>query len=134
MLGQVAQVLTQLGPIHGRPSPVRGSAATSAVPPQYRVTNSTASAKPRRRLAVGTRKLSAWRWKQRDILVHALPLFHQHGLGGVHATLIAGSRLHLLPRFEPESLALHLEKVLEGVLVIGLALAVLEREPTRQTV
>ena len=38
------------------------------------------------------------------MLVHALPLFHQHGLGGVHATLIAGSRLSCLTRFDPEAL------------------------------
>ena len=48
--------------------------------------------------------MSAWRWRARDVLVHALPLFHQHGLGGVHATLIAGSRLSCLTRFDPEAL------------------------------
>ncbi len=34
----------------------------------------------------------AWRWTADDVLVHALPLSHQHGLGAVHATLLAGSR------------------------------------------
>jgi len=48
--------------------------------------------------------MTAWRWSADDVLVHALPLYHQHGLGGVHATLIAGSRLHLLPHFEPAEL------------------------------
>jgi len=48
--------------------------------------------------------MAAWRWSRDDVLVHALPLFHQHGLGGLHATLIAGSSLHLLPRFTPEDL------------------------------
>ena len=48
--------------------------------------------------------MAAWRWSQHDVLVHALPLFHQHGLGGLHATLIAGSRLHVLPQFTPEGL------------------------------
>ena len=48
--------------------------------------------------------MAAWRWRRYDILVHALPLFHQHGLGGLHATLIAGSSLHLLPRFDPQEL------------------------------
>lgn len=47
----------------------------------------------------------AWRWSARDVLVHALPLSHQHGLGGVHATLLAGSRAVVLPRFAPEDLA-----------------------------
>jgi len=48
--------------------------------------------------------MAAWRWSKDEVLVHALPVFHQHGLGGVHATLIAGSRLHLLPHFTPEEL------------------------------
>ena len=34
-----------------------------------------------------------------DVLVHALPLYHQHGLGGVHATLIAGATAHIRSRF-----------------------------------
>ena len=54
--------------------------------------------------------MAAWRWKRYDRLVHALPLFHQHGLGGFHATLIAGSSLHLLPRFDPEELLRAAEK------------------------
>jgi malonyl-CoA/methylmalonyl-CoA synthetase len=43
--------------------------------------------------------MAAWRWTGDDVLVHALPLHHQHGLGGVHATLIAGSSAHLLAKF-----------------------------------
>ena len=48
--------------------------------------------------------MAAWRWSADDVLVHALPLFHQHGLGGLHATLIAGSTLRVLPRFDSEQL------------------------------
>jgi acyl-CoA synthetase (AMP-forming)/AMP-acid ligase II len=48
--------------------------------------------------------MAAWRWTAGDVLVHALPLFHQHGLGGVHATLIAGSTAHLRSRFDPADL------------------------------
>ncbi len=48
--------------------------------------------------------MAAWRWTAGDVLVHALPLFHQHGLGGVHATLIAGSTAHLQSRFDPAGL------------------------------
>ncbi len=48
--------------------------------------------------------MAAWRWTADDVLVHALPLFHQHGLGGVHATLIAGSTAHLRSRFDPADL------------------------------
>ncbi|MEA2323388.1 MAG: malonyl-CoA/methylmalonyl-CoA synthetase [Solirubrobacteraceae bacterium] len=46
----------------------------------------------------------AWRWSADDVLVHALPLFHQHGLGGVHATLLAGSRAVIASRLDPERL------------------------------
>ena len=48
--------------------------------------------------------MAAWRWTADDVLVHALPLFHQHGLGGVHATLIAGSTAHLRSRFDAADL------------------------------
>ena len=43
--------------------------------------------------------MAAWRWTADDVLVHALPLFHQHGLSGLHATLIAGSSAHIRSRF-----------------------------------
>ena len=48
--------------------------------------------------------MAAWRWTAGDVLIHALPLFHQHGLGGVHATLIAGSTAHLRSRSDPAGL------------------------------
>jgi acyl-CoA synthetase (AMP-forming)/AMP-acid ligase II len=52
-----------------------------------------------RQLAVSIRAaMAAWRWTAGDVLVHALPLFHQHGLGGVHATLVAGSTAHIRSR------------------------------------
>ena len=58
-----------------------------------------------RQLATSIRSaMAAWRWTSGDVLVHALPLFHQHGLGGVHATLIAGSTAHLQSRFDPAGL------------------------------
>ena len=47
----------------------------------------------------------AWRWQSDDVLVHGLPLFHQHGLSGVHAGLVAGSRTVVLSAFDPVSLA-----------------------------
>jgi malonyl-CoA/methylmalonyl-CoA synthetase len=44
----------------------------------------------------------AWRWSPEDRLVHALPLFHMHGLGvALHGTLQAGASALLLPRFDP---------------------------------
>jgi malonyl-CoA/methylmalonyl-CoA synthetase len=44
--------------------------------------------------------MMAWRWGRDEVLVHALPLTHQHGLGGLHATLLAGSHAVLEPRFD----------------------------------
>jgi acyl-CoA synthetase (AMP-forming)/AMP-acid ligase II len=58
-----------------------------------------------RQLAVSIRSaMAAWRWSEGDVLVHALPLFHQHGLGGVHAALIAGGSVHIVPTFTPAGL------------------------------
>ena len=45
----------------------------------------------------------AWRWSADDVMAHALPLSHQHGLGGLHATLIAGSHAVIEPRFDAAS-------------------------------
>ena len=58
-----------------------------------------------RQLVVSIRSaMAAWGWSADDVLVHALPLFHQHGLGGVHAALIAGSTAHLQSRFDAAAL------------------------------
>jgi malonyl-CoA/methylmalonyl-CoA synthetase len=43
----------------------------------------------------------SWRWAPEDVLVHALPLSHQHGLGGLHATLLSGSRAIVQDGFDP---------------------------------
>jgi len=43
--------------------------------------------------------MAAWRWHGDDVLVHALPLYHQHGLGGLHAALIAGGTVHIRSKF-----------------------------------
>jgi acyl-CoA synthetase (AMP-forming)/AMP-acid ligase II len=48
--------------------------------------------------------MAAWRWQPDDVLVHALPLYHQHGLGGVHAALIAGGTVHIRSKFSADSL------------------------------
>lgn len=48
--------------------------------------------------------MRAWDWSSTDTLVHALPLFHQHGLSGVHASLVAGSSAAILSSFDPERL------------------------------
>jgi malonyl-CoA/methylmalonyl-CoA synthetase len=46
----------------------------------------------------------AWGWTPDDVLVHALPLFHVHGLVlGVLGSLRVGGSVELLPRFTPEA-------------------------------
>jgi acyl-CoA synthetase (AMP-forming)/AMP-acid ligase II len=56
-------------------------------------------------LAVSIRSaMAAWHWRADDILVHALPLYHQHGLSGLHAALIAGGTVHIRSRFSPADL------------------------------
>jgi acyl-CoA synthetase (AMP-forming)/AMP-acid ligase II len=58
-----------------------------------------------RQLAVSIRAaMAAWRWHSDDVLVHALPLYHQHGLGGVHAALIAGGTVHIRSKFSAADL------------------------------
>jgi acyl-CoA synthetase (AMP-forming)/AMP-acid ligase II len=59
-----------------------------------------------RQLALSIRSpMAAWRWSEDDVLVHALPLYHQHGLGGLHTALIAGSTVHIRAKFTPADLA-----------------------------
>lgn len=44
----------------------------------------------------------AWDWSPDDVLVHALPFFHVHGLAlGLFGTLRHGASLRLLARFDP---------------------------------
>ena len=48
--------------------------------------------------------VAAWRWEDGDRLVHALPLFHAHGLCvGLFGTLLAGASAVLLGRFDPQA-------------------------------
>jgi malonyl-CoA/methylmalonyl-CoA synthetase len=47
---------------------------------------------------------TAWRFTDRDVLLHALPIFHAHGLFvACNVTLAAGGEMIFLPRFEIES-------------------------------
>lgn len=49
---------------------------------------------------------AVWRWSAADTVVHALPLFHVHGLVlGCFGSLRVGGHLRWLPRFEPAALA-----------------------------
>jgi malonyl-CoA/methylmalonyl-CoA synthetase len=52
-----------------------------------------------------------WRFTASDLLLHALPLFHAHGLFvGVNTTLAAGASLLLLPKFDPVMVLEHLPR------------------------
>jgi malonyl-CoA/methylmalonyl-CoA synthetase len=45
-----------------------------------------------------------WRFTDRDVLLHALPIFHSHGLFvAINVTLTAGGAMILLPRFDPDA-------------------------------
>ena len=51
-----------------------------------------------------SRSRSTWRWDAGDRLVHALPIFHGHGLCvGLYTSLLAGSSVVLLPRFDVDA-------------------------------
>src|SRR5262249_13866688 len=49
--------------------------------------------------------MAAWGWRDGDVLAHALPLFHQHGLAGVHAVLVTGGTASISSRFTAAGLA-----------------------------
>ncbi len=60
--------------------------------------------------------MAGWRWTGEDVLVHALPLYHQHGLGGLHAALIAGGTVHIRSKFTPADLVQTIEQTRASVL------------------
>ena len=44
-----------------------------------------------------------WGWKKGDVLIHALPIFHVHGLFvAIHGALINGSKMIWLSKFDPQ--------------------------------
>jgi len=45
-----------------------------------------------------------WGWKKGDVLIHALPIFHVHGLFvAIHAALLNGSKMIWFAKFEPKA-------------------------------
>jgi malonyl-CoA/methylmalonyl-CoA synthetase len=60
-------------------------------------------------LAQARGAIEAWRWTEADHLVHALPLFHLHGLAmGLTGSLLTGSEMTLVG-FEPARVVAELE-------------------------
>ncbi|MEJ5902022.1 malonate--CoA ligase [Ochrobactrum teleogrylli] len=60
----------------------------------------------------------SWHFTSADRLIHALPIFHTHGLFvASNVTLISGASMFLLPKFDPDQIVARLPKttVLMGV-------------------
>jgi malonyl-CoA/methylmalonyl-CoA synthetase len=61
-------------------------------------------------LAQARGAIEMWRWTASDILVHALPLFHLHGLGmGLNGTLLSGGSATLV-HFSPQAVVAELTR------------------------
>ena len=58
-----------------------------------------------------------WGWKPGDVLIHALPIFHVHGLFvAIHGALLNGSKMIWLSKFEPKKV---IEKLPEATVFMG---------------
>lgn len=58
-----------------------------------------------------------WGWQPDDVLIHALPIFHVHGLFvAIHGALLNGSKMIWLSKFDPK---LVLEKMPEATVFMG---------------
>ena len=59
-----------------------------------------------RNLAANARALfEVWGWQRDDVLLHALPVFHVHGLFvALHCAMLGGSTVEFLPRFDTEAI------------------------------
>ena len=70
-------------------------------------------------LASNARALRAcWGWRDDDVLLHALPIFHVHGLFiALHCALLGGTPTIFLPRFDAEAIVRYLPEstVMMGV-------------------
>lgn len=52
-----------------------------------------------------------WHWQPDDVLLHALPLFHVHGLFvASHGALLNGSKMIFLPKFDADEVMRHLPR------------------------
>jgi malonyl-CoA/methylmalonyl-CoA synthetase len=52
-----------------------------------------------------------WNWQPGDVLLHALPLFHVHGLFvASHGALLNGSKMIFLPKFDSKEVLRHLPR------------------------
>src|SRR5690606_4679045 len=52
-----------------------------------------------------------WRWRRGDVLLHALPIFHVHGLFvACNGALLSGSPMLWLARFDPQAVIARLAR------------------------
>jgi malonyl-CoA/methylmalonyl-CoA synthetase len=52
-----------------------------------------------------------WDWRDGDVLIHALPIFHVHGLFvATHGALLNGSKMFWLAKFEPKTVIANLPR------------------------
>jgi malonyl-CoA/methylmalonyl-CoA synthetase len=52
-----------------------------------------------------------WRWRRGDVLLHALPIFHVHGLFvASHGALLSGNKMIWLAKFDPREVVRHLPR------------------------
>jgi malonyl-CoA/methylmalonyl-CoA synthetase len=52
-----------------------------------------------------------WGWRKGDVLIHALPIFHVHGLFvAIHGALINGSKMLWMARFDPKRAIAYMQR------------------------
>jgi malonyl-CoA/methylmalonyl-CoA synthetase len=86
-------------PVRGAPALILYTSGTTGPPKGAVITD--------RNIAANLDMLArAWAWTGDDVVVHALPMFHVHGLVlGLLGSLRRGGALRWVPRFTPEDLA-----------------------------
>jgi malonyl-CoA/methylmalonyl-CoA synthetase len=58
-----------------------------------------------------------WGWRDRDVLIHALPIFHVHGLFvALHGALLNGSKILWFGRFDPKKV---IERMPDATVFMG---------------
>ncbi|OWV98883.1 malonyl-CoA synthase [Rhizobium sp. R693] len=61
--------------------------------------------------------VEAWKFTKRDILIHALPIYHTHGLFvAINVSLLSGAAIKFLRKFEPD---LIIELMKEATVLMG---------------
>ncbi|GHD05306.1 AMP-binding protein [Zhihengliuella salsuginis] len=61
--------------------------------------------------------IEEWRYTEADRLIHALPIFHIHGLFvAANMTLVAGASMDFLPKFDADAI---LEKMADATVLMG---------------